>query len=116
MTKLVQEAVDLYLASRGGVEGLIARERATFGEHGVGPPPGPRWELTAIGRGVGGRRAGRRPAPVRPRRPWPTRSAIRGRSRQERLQLPTQRRDFHGRDLPHPREIDFPVAMDQSIP
>jgi hypothetical protein len=40
MTKLVQEAVDWYLEPHGGVEGLIARGRATFGEHGGEPPGG----------------------------------------------------------------------------
>jgi hypothetical protein len=34
MTKLVQEAVDRYLAPHGGVKGLIARGRARFGERG----------------------------------------------------------------------------------
>jgi hypothetical protein len=40
MTKLVQEAVDRYLEPHGGVEGLIERGRATFGEHGGEPPGG----------------------------------------------------------------------------
>ena len=34
MTKLVQEAVDRYLAPHGGVEGLIERGLATFGDPG----------------------------------------------------------------------------------
>ena len=34
MTKLVQEAVDRYLAPHGGVEGLIARGLAAFGDPG----------------------------------------------------------------------------------
>jgi hypothetical protein len=33
MTKLMQEAVDRYLAPHGGVEGLIERGRARFGDH-----------------------------------------------------------------------------------
>jgi hypothetical protein len=41
MTKLVQEAVDRCLEPHGGVEGLIARGRAAFGDHG-GEPPGRR--------------------------------------------------------------------------
>jgi hypothetical protein len=32
MTKLVQEAIDRYLAPHGGVEGLIERGRVTFGD------------------------------------------------------------------------------------
>jgi hypothetical protein len=34
MTKLVQEAVDRYLASHGGVDGLIARGLAELGDPG----------------------------------------------------------------------------------
>ena len=34
MTKLAQEAVDRYLAAHGGVEGLIERGLASFGDPG----------------------------------------------------------------------------------
>ena len=34
MTKLAQEAVDRYLAAHGGVEGLIERGLAAFGDPG----------------------------------------------------------------------------------
>jgi hypothetical protein len=38
MTKLVQEAVDLYLAPDGGVDALIARGITEFGDRGEEPP------------------------------------------------------------------------------
>lgn len=40
MTKLVQEAVDRHLEPYGGVDGLIARGRASFGGHGGKPAGG----------------------------------------------------------------------------